>query len=56
MWTSVDGITWTRVPYDEATFGGSGLGGLVAWGSGLIAVGGQDNAGAAVWIFNEGIS
>lgn len=55
IWTSVDGITWTRVPHDEATFGGAGLSGLAAWGSGLIAVGGH-HRGAAVWIFNEGIS
>ena len=24
VWTSVDGITWSRVPHDEAVFGGAG--------------------------------
>lgn len=55
IWTSIDGITWTRVPDDEATFDGSGLSGFAAWGSGLIAVGGNDRE-AAVWIFSEGTS
>jgi hypothetical protein len=55
IWTSIDGITWTRVPDDDAAFGGSGLGGFAAWGSGLIAVGEKDR-GAAVWIFSDGTS
>jgi hypothetical protein len=48
VWTSVDGIIWTRVPHDEAVFGegvgfGSegfqGMNSVTAGGPGLVAVG-----------------
>lgn len=43
VWTSVDGITWSRVAHDEAVFGGPdsvGMNSVTAGGPGLIAVGG----------------
>lgn len=42
VWTSPDGITWTRVPHDDAVFGGEGSQKMVsvtAGGPGLVAVG-----------------
>ena len=59
VWTSVDGITWSRVPHDEAIFGGEsrkeiGMWSVTAGGPGLVAVGGRlrgpDPAPAAVWV------
>ena len=50
VWTSVDGITWSRVPYSEAVFGGAQLGmsSVIVGGPGLVAVGVADTD-AAVW-------
>ena len=48
MWTSPDGITWSRVPHDEAVFGGEGgqVMNIVTFGGpGLVAVGVN-----AVWV------
>ena len=66
VWTSADGQTWSRVPDDEAVFGGPGIQGMadVALGRpGLVAVGrdsslvGPDTyAVAAVWTSPDGIS
>jgi hypothetical protein len=40
VWTSRDGITWSRVPHNESVFGGSPeMVDVVALGSNLIAVG-----------------
>ncbi len=58
VWTSVDGLTWLRVPHDEAVFGGEGDQGMfdvVAGGPGLVAVG-QDSQGAPVWTSVDGIT
>jgi hypothetical protein len=67
VWTSVDGSTWTRVPHDEAVFGGDNsraMTAVVAGGPGLVAVGydsanqgwaGMD-ANAAVWTSPDGIA
>ncbi len=56
VWTSPDGITWSRVPHDEAVFGGEGrqpMNSVTVGGPGLVAVGfdklGLDFA-AAVWV------
>jgi hypothetical protein len=61
VWTSEDGLRWTRLPHDEAVFGGADevtLGSVAAGPSGLVAVGtvGFDAANgppgstvAAVW-------
>jgi hypothetical protein len=62
VWTSVDGETWTRVPHDEAVFGGDGvqwMWSVVEGGPGLVAVG-YDESGAdgdkeaAVWTSTDG--
>ncbi len=49
VWTSPDGIIWSRVPDDEAVFGGAGHQEMLSvtfGGSGLVAVG----QGAMVWV------
>jgi hypothetical protein len=61
VWTSVDGLTWQRVPHDEAVFGrasGQGMNSVVAWGPSLIAVGAalQEGADAAVWTSSDGLT
>ncbi len=64
VWTSVDGLTWSRVPHDEAVFGGprdQGILDVVVGGPGLVAVGwdGDFQAGtlvAAVWTSVDGLS
>jgi hypothetical protein len=63
VWTSTDGITWSRVAHDAAVFGAAdsqvmlsvtgGGPGLVAVGGELVAVGGDLSGGdadAAVWV------
>ena len=61
MWTSPDGVTWSRVPHDEAVFGGGGwqqMASVIAGGPGLVAVG-VDWSGdfdAAVWTSPDGIT
>ena len=62
VWTSVDGITWSRVPHDDAVFGGDGdqtMSGVAAGGPGLVAVGGggpDGDSDAAVWTSVDGIT
>jgi hypothetical protein len=53
VWTSQDGIAWSRVPYDAAIFGGAGMTDVVAVGDGLVAVGKAD-VGAVVWTSLDG--
>ena len=53
VWTSPDGIDWTRVPHDETLFGG-GMNSVAVGGPGLVAVG-WDTMGAAVWTSPDGI-
>ena len=48
VWTSVDGITWTRVPHDEALFGDTTMSSVTAGGPGLVAVG-ESEEGTVVW-------
>ena len=62
VWISVDGITWSRVPDDEAIFGGAGtqvMVGVTVGGPSLVAVG-FDESGqvedAAVWTSPDGIT
>ncbi|NIA25677.1 MAG: hypothetical protein GWP04_08925 [Gammaproteobacteria bacterium] len=64
VWTSPDGVTWTRVPGDEAVFGGVGrqeMASVSAGGPGLVAVG-SDASGpggdvdAAVWTSPDGVT
>jgi hypothetical protein len=55
VWTSPDGLTWTRIPDDEAVFAGSGeqrMRSVAVGGSGLVAAGAEYSDGewhAAVW-------
>jgi hypothetical protein len=47
VWTSVDGIAWSRLPFDEDVFGGDGAQAawsVVAGGPGLVAVGSDGSA------------
>ena len=58
VWTSPDGFTWTRVPHDEAIFGGvtgAWMWSVAAGGPGLVAVGDATD-GAAVWTSPDGIT
>jgi hypothetical protein len=58
VWTSPDGITWSRVPHDEAVFGnvtGAWMWSVTAGGPGLVAVG-DSTDGAAVWTSPDGIT
>lgn len=61
VWTSPDGISWSRVPHDEAVFGGdvwATMNGVVGGGPGLVAVGysGRPDQDAAVWTSTDGLS
>jgi hypothetical protein len=58
VWTSVDGITWTRVPHDDEIFGRADLNSVTDGGPGLVAVGndGFDSEDAAVWTSVDGIT
>ena len=63
VWTSPDGFTWSRVPHDEAVFGGAVMFDVTAGGPGLVAVGtaGNDAIGgigtsAAVWTSPDGFT
>jgi hypothetical protein len=63
VWTSVDGITWSRVPHDEEVFGGDGALGMwrvAAGGPGLVVVGldsrGSHHEHGAVWTSVDGIT
>lgn len=56
VWTSPDGSAWTRVPHDEATFGGAGGDAItlvLVVGDGVLALGrsspGRLDPDAAVW-------
>ena len=66
VWTSVDGITWSRVPHDESVFGGANsyfMSDVTVGGPGLVAVGSGGGIGpwdrgdnhAAVWTSVDGI-
>jgi branched-chain amino acid transport system substrate-binding protein len=61
VWWSVDGLTWNRVPHDEAVFGGPGtqrMTSVVVGGPGLVAVGFDELRGdwdAVVWWSVDGL-
>lgn len=65
VWTSPDGLTWSRAPHDDDVFGGPGsqeVSSVTAGGPGLVAVGHRfdepDRPGVypAVWTSVDGIS
>jgi len=62
VWTSEDGLTWTRVPHDEAVFGGPGfqwMSSVAAGGPGFVIVGWDgttDESVAAVWTSEDGLT
>jgi hypothetical protein len=60
IWTSVDGVTWSRVPHDEEVFGGAWITSVTVGGPGLVAVGGTDgywtDGDAVVWTSVNGIT
>ena len=56
VWTSPDGINWTRVPHDENVFGGGKVMVAVAAGGPLVAVGydlSGDDLDTIVWTTTE---
>jgi hypothetical protein len=61
VWTSADGITWSRVPHEATVFGGEGnqwMDDVTVGGPGLVAVGGDWSSGAraaAVWTSIDGM-
>jgi hypothetical protein len=58
VWTSPDGVTWSRVSHDDAVFGGPGhqwMSDVTIGGPGLVAVGWDETNGAAVWTSADGI-
>ena len=50
MWTSSDGVNWSRVPYDEAVFGGAVMFSVTDGGTGLVAVGQTDPNDEVRWV------
>jgi len=64
VWTSRDGLSWSRLPHDESIFGGPGrqvVYSVVVGGPGLVAVGSDCSGGdwgdcdAAVWTSRDGL-
>jgi hypothetical protein len=55
VWTSEDGIVWSRVPHDEEIFGGAAMNDVTLGGPGLVAVGWSDS-NAAVWTSVDGLT
>jgi hypothetical protein len=60
VWTSSDGISWTRVPHSDAVFGNAGISSVTVGGPGLVAVGSDylagDGGAAAAWTSADGVS
>ncbi|OFW63475.1 MAG: hypothetical protein A2135_09725 [Actinobacteria bacterium RBG_16_67_15] len=58
VWTSPDGVSWTRVVPDESTFGGPDMQGMFVVASGplgVVAVG-VDGSRATVWFSPDGLT
>ena len=56
VWVSADGLTWERVPHDEAVFGGEGdqvMRSVVQTEDTAVIVG-KSRGRAAVWVSNDG--
>jgi len=58
VWASADGLTWMRVPHDEAAFADSFMNSVTAGGPGLVAAGGWfgDDRAAPVWTSTDGLT
>ncbi|GMQ85067.1 MAG: hypothetical protein BMS9Abin07_0632 [Acidimicrobiia bacterium] len=62
VWTSRDGFLWSRVPFDEAVFGGvdiRGLSSVTAGGPGLVAIGTEQigvQIHPVIWTSPDGIN
>ncbi len=60
IWTSVDGVTWSRIPHDEEVFGAAWMNSVTVGGPGLVAVGGTDgywtDGDAVVWTSVDGLT
>lgn len=61
VWTSADGVAWSRVAHSEAVFGGEDhhwMNSVVVGGPGLVAVGGTgfSDRDAAVWTSADGLT
>lgn len=59
VWTSSDGLAWSRGPHDESLFTDHRMYGITAGGPGLVAVGCDWTGGdrdAAVWISPDGLT
>jgi hypothetical protein len=55
VWTSPDGVNWSRVDHDAAVFGGAEMNSVTVGGPGLVAVG-SDDSYAAAWTSVDGIN
>lgn len=61
VWTSRDGLSWTRVPHNEAVFGIGEMSSVTVGGPGFVAVGSDGSfetmkVTAAVWTSPDGIT
>ncbi len=59
VWTSEDGITWSRVPHNDSIFGEATIESVTTGGPGFVAVGSGDFAGdpvAIVWTSPDGLN
>jgi hypothetical protein len=59
VWTSPDGLGWTRVPHDPAVFPvGASMESILATNEGIVAVGQRDLElhAAAVWTSPDGLN
>jgi hypothetical protein len=62
VWTSPDGVTWSRVPHDTAVFGDAEMERVIAGGPGFVAIGnnghslldGSFNVNAVIWTSVDG--
>jgi hypothetical protein len=58
VWTSIDGLEWSRVPHEPDVFGfpeGGTIGTVAAGPGGLIAIGGEFFSGRTVWTSVDGL-
>ena len=56
VWRSVDGLTWDRLPHDDAVLGGTGaqvMHTVLQTAAGVIAAG-QSSGNAGVWLSSDG--